>query len=259
MKPRFGIALACGLAAVTSAPVTSEAGTPSPRQFTVDFAGCTEFAGVGPVDLAAAQALVPSGFTTLTVGSGGAIVVRATACDSFVVNGGAAQPGIISQIGVEIVPPDNTGDINNYTLLYVTNDRDLAEAYRGLGLPAIFDPTLTYEFTYDSSGSAGELYVTAQGPELPAYFLFGTETDPTAPGSDFKANWWYKTPSGATMKQAGDYPDIAFGTASVTVYTSKNSTLGNLMGGNSDGDFHYLPLRGVYSSAHLVVTVTKTH
>lgn len=49
---------------------------------------------------------------------------------------------------------------------------------------------------------------------LPAYFLTGTETDPTAPGSDFKANWWYAT-SHEIVKQASDFPDIAFGTASI--------------------------------------------
>jgi hypothetical protein len=108
---------------------------------------------------------------------------------------------------------------------------------------------------YDSSGKAGTLYVEAEGAGLPAYFLTGTETDPTAPGSDFKANWWYAN-SRQVVKQASDFPDIAFGASSITLYTDKNSALGVLIGGNSDSNFSFLPVRGVYPSAHMIVTVT---
>ena len=94
-----------------------------PRGFIVDFFACTEFAGVGPVDFARASTLVPPGFTTLNVGAAAAIVVRATSCASAAVDKARGAPTIVSQIGIEIVPPDKTGDINNYTLLYVTITR----------------------------------------------------------------------------------------------------------------------------------------
>lgn len=228
---------------------------PGDRGFTVDFSQCTEAVGVGPVDFARASALVPSAFTTLPVGSTAAIVVRATSCAGAKVNGASPVPTIISQIGIEIVPPDGTGDINNYTLIYVTNNEDLTEASRTVGLPAFFDPTITYEFTYNLTGKAGELYVEAAGEGLPAYFLSGTETDPAGAGFDFKANWWFKGPAGI-IKQASDFPNIAFGTASVSLHTSRSSLLGRLIGGNTDADFHFLPLRGVYASAHMDVTVS---
>jgi hypothetical protein len=226
------------------------------RGFSVDFSQCTEFAGVGPVDLAKASSLVQPAFTTLPVGSTAAIVVRATSCAGAQVNGGAAVPTIISQIGIEIVPPDGTGDINNYTLIYVTDNAQLALAFRLVGLPAIFDPTITYEFTYDATGKSGELYVEAGGAGLPAYFLTGTETDPTGAGSDFKANWWFAGPAGV-IKQASDFPNIAFGTTNVSLHTTRESALGKLIGGNSDADFHFFPVRGVYVTAHMDVTTSS--
>lgn len=245
--------LALAVAGV-AAPASAQAQLGAPG-FSVDFSQCTEFAGVGPVDLARASSLVPSAFTTLPVGSTAAIVVRATSCASAQVNGADGVPTIISQIGIEIVPPDGTGDINNYTLIYVTDNVQLALAFRLAGLPALFDPTLTYEFTYDSTAKSGELYVESQGPGLPPYFLTGTETDPSGAGSDFKANWWYQGFAGV-IKQASDFPDIAFGTANVSLHTSRESALGKLIGGNTDADFHFLPVRGVYAAAHMDVTIS---
>jgi len=224
------------------------------KGFVVDFTQCTEFAGVGPVDLAKASALVPPVFTTQPAGTTAAIVVRATSCGDVSVNGGRPVPTIISQIGVEIVPPDGTGDINNYTLIYLSNNPELVLAFNRAGVPAALDPDLKYEFTYDSSGTAGELYVEADAFNLPAYFLTGTETDPSGAGSDFKANWWFATPR-EIVKQASDFPDIAFGTSNISLHTTRTGMLGKLIGGNTDSDFHFLPVRGVYASAHMQVTV----
>ena len=231
----------------------------SNRGFSVDFAQCTEAVGVGPVSLAKATSLVPAPFTVLpivaTPASTAAIVVRATSCSSVKVNGGAGVPTNISQIGLEIVAPDNTGDINNYTLIYVSNNPELVTAFLHAGVPAIFDPSLTYQFTYDNTGTAGEVYVAVDGEGLPAYFISGTETDPTAPGFDFKANWWFAADK-AVIKQASDFPDIAFGTANIALHTDRTSMLGQLIGGNTDADFHYLPIRGKYPLAHMDVIVS---
>jgi len=208
------------------------------------------------VDFARASSLVQPAFTTLPVGSTAAIVVRATRCASAQVNGGAGVPTIISQIGIEIVPPDGTGDINNFTLIYVTDNAQLALAFRLVGLPAVFDPSIAYEFTFDSTSKSGELYVEAGGASLPAYFLTGTETDPSGGGFDFKANWWFQGFAGV-IKQASDFPNIAFGPANVSLHTSRESVLGKLIGGNSDADFHFLPVRGVYAAAHMDVTTSS--
>lgn len=146
------------------------------RGFSVDFSQCTEAVGVGPVSLSKASVLVPSVFNVLSVPNANAsptagIVVRATSCAGVRVDGGPAVPTKISQIGVELVPPDGTGDINNYTLVYVSNNGELVEAFHHAGVPALFDSSLTYQFTYDSTGVGGEIYVEAEGFGLPAYFI----------------------------------------------------------------------------------------
>jgi hypothetical protein len=227
----------------------------SNRGFSVDFSQCTEAVGVGPVSPQKAAALVPAPFVTVASPNATAeIVVRATSCEGVKVNGGAAVPTNISQIGIVIVPPDGTGDINNYTLLYLSNNPELVTAFNHAGVPALLDSTLTYQFTYDTTGTGGEVYVKAEGPGSPAYFISGTETDPTAPGFDFKANWWFNGDKGS-VKQASDFPDIAFGIATITLHADRMSALGQLIGGNTDSDFHYLPIRGKYPTAHMDVTV----
>jgi hypothetical protein len=217
------------------------------RSFTVHFAGCTEFAGWGPVSLAEAQPFVPTGYAIAGAAMGqAAIVVRATSCQGVAVGQSPAQPTELSQIGINLVAPDGTGDINNYTVIYVTNNQALAEHFQIAGLPAVFDPQLTYEYTSDSMETSGELYVAAAGKGLPAYFLFGTESDPL-PNSQqtFLANWWF-TGHGYKMKQSTAFPVISFGTAAVTLYTSNTSLVGNLIGGNTASNFSFLSVLGVY-------------
>lgn len=250
------LAMICVVLVGFSTSSVARADEPDSRGFSVDFSQCTEFAGVGPVDFARASSLIQPAFTTLRAGSSAAIVVRATSCAGAQVDGGSIVPTIISQIGIEIVPPDGTGDINNYTLTYVTDNAQLALAFHRVGLPVIFHPTITYEFTYDSTGKSGELYVEAEGAGLPAYFLTGTETDPSGGGSDFKANWWYKGFAGV-IKQASDFPNISFGPAYVTLHTGRESVLGRLIGGNTDTDFHFFPVRGIYPAAHMDVTTSS--
>jgi len=230
------------------------------RSFTVHFAGCTEFAGWGPVSLAKAQPLVPPGYVIAGAGPGQAgIVVRATSCEGVSIGQSPAQPTVVSQIGINLVAPDGTGNINNYTVIYVTNNQVLATYFQIAGLPAVFDPQLTYEYTSaEASGIVGQIYVTAAGEELPAYFLFGTETDPPLNSQQsFLANWWFTGDAGK-MKQSTSFPVISFGTATVTLYTSKNSPLGDLIGSNTDSNFSILSVRGVYPAATMNVTLSRT-
>jgi hypothetical protein len=166
----FGFALLW--AAALSAPAQTR------TDFTVDFANCSEFAGEGPVSLAAAAPLVPKRFTIAGAESGTAnIVIRATSCASVKVNGRDPQPTNLSQIGINIVAPDGTGDINNYTLVYVSNNPLLVENFLAAGLPAHYDPQLTYEYTAPSSGD-GNLYASAASWDLASYFIYGPETAP---------------------------------------------------------------------------------
>ena len=227
--------------------------------FSVDFFNCTEFAGEGPVSLAKAAPLVPQGYTVAGASSGMAnIVIRATSCASATVDGRFAQQTNLSQIGVNIVSPDGTGTINNYTLVYLSNNPALVSAFNLAGLPAQFDPQLTYQFSAPVT-EKGNLYVAAGSPEVAPYFIYGPETPPAPNSAEvFLANWWYspKTLFGnRQMRQQTLFPAISFGGSTVSFYTSSTSLLGGLIGGNTFNNFSALALRGVYANAHMEVTV----
>lgn len=163
------------------------------------------------------------------------------------------MPTIISQIGINIVSPDGTGTINNYMLIYVTNNPFLAQAFERVGVPASYDPTITYEYTRDSTGDGGVLYGAVPNADIPAYFLYGPETEPPPNTQQlFIANWWHGTP--IRVRQQTTFPAISFGTSNVTLYTSAVSPLGQQIGGNAYDNFSVLALRGEYASAEMVVS-----
>jgi hypothetical protein len=248
-----------GLALIILAlALTLTASAQSRTDFTVDFTNCSEFAGEGPVSLAAAAPLVPRGYTITGAAEGTAnIVIRATSCTSAAVNGHDPRPTNLSQIGINLVSPDGSGDINNYTLIYVSNNPLLVESFIAAGLPARYDPQLTYEYTASSSGD-GNLYVSVDSGDLPPYFIYGPEAAPPPDSASvFLANWWYTPRGGRQMRQQTLFPAISFGTSSVTFYTAANSALGKLIGGNTFGNFSVLALRGVYPSAHMEVTASR--
>jgi hypothetical protein len=222
--------------------------------FTADFTNCSEFAGWGPVaNTPLATSLVPANFTTLLESGQATIVIRASRCEGVSINGSKPVPTTLSHIGIGVVSPDGSGTINNYTLVYLTNNPLLAESFQHAGMPAIFDPTLAYEYSGDAT-TGGSLYVGASAPfGLPPYFLAGTEQAASGPQL-FIANWWFLGHEGV-IKQQTTFPAIAFGAADVTFHTSENSLVGKLIGGNSDANFPFFNARGVYSTAPMVVTV----
>ena len=223
------------------------------RGFNAEFTNCSEFAGWGPVaNTPLAKSLVPAKFTTLLESGQATIVIRASSCEGVSINGSKPVPTTLSHIGIGVVSPDGSGTINNYTLVYLTNNPELAESFQHAGMPAIFDPTLAYEYS-GTETTGGSLYVGASAPWLSPYFLAGTEQAATGPQL-FIANWWYLGQEGV-IKQQTTFPAIAFGAADVIFHTSENSLVGKLIGGNADANFPYFNARGAYTTAQMVVTV----
>ncbi len=225
------------------------------RGFTTQFSHCSEFAGEGSVSLGAAQKLVPASYTINGAASGTApIVIRMTQCAGVQVQGTPWLPTTISQIGINIVSPDGTGTINNYVIVYVSNNPFLVRALQGAGAPAHYDPTITYQYTLGSDGVSGTLYGAAPNPGVPAYFLYGPETEPPPNSAQlFIANWWFG--ERAVVKEATTLSAISFGTSGVTFYTSKSSVLGALIGGNAYSAFTILSLHGEYDTGTMIVSV----
>src|SRR5215471_17498970 len=113
-----------------------------PSDFSVEFTDCVETIGVTLLPTSQVEDLIPSGFHV--VGEGlpvTPIVVRSAHC-RISVDGQRARVGTVVQIGAVIVPPDFTGDINNYTLWYYTSDPKLAQQLRQAGVAAQWVPGL---------------------------------------------------------------------------------------------------------------------
>src|SRR5437762_1045371 len=89
--------------------------------FTATLKNCTELIGFGPVPFAPARSLVPGSYALVSFNGSAGLVVRASRCEGVGVDSSPERPAIVTQVGIAVIPPDGTGDINNYTLLYATD------------------------------------------------------------------------------------------------------------------------------------------
>lgn len=241
--------------ATAAAVAAADDGPRAPSSFAVVFATCTEFAGLAPVPLASVQGRLPAGYTPASMGAGLAgFVARAARCERVSVDGGPAEPASVSHIGINLVAPDGTGDINNYTLMYVTDSARLAARLRGAGLPVRLDKGLVYEV--NPAGAGLRLFAQVDAGRDGVYVLEGPVTDPAA-GSEFPflANWWYGGRAGR-VKMSTQIPAIGFGTTDVALLTARASTPGELTGANRTL-FPLLSVRGRFAQAVMTVTVAR--
>jgi hypothetical protein len=225
----------------------------SQRGFTVSLRDCTELIGLGPVDFAKARSLVPISYSLVPFNGSAGLVVRASRCAGTGVDSSAEKPAIVAQVGIAIIPPDGTGDINNYTLLYATDHQQLAQVLNQAGLPAVLDRALAYELTPDSNGH-GEVYVGVSPALQPAWFLTGAADTPPSAGGPVVANWWFQGSHGV-IKMSTSIASIRYGAAGFSLHTSKMSVLGGLIGGNTDANFVFFNALGAFTGANLAASV----
>lgn len=230
-------------------------------ELTVQFAQCTEFVGVAPVDALKARALVPARYALVGDAAGARLVVRVADCAAVRVGPLPARPGRVAQIGLIIVSPDGTGtdpntSINNYTLSYASNSPALVAALRAAGVPAALDAGLAYEVT-PPSGPGSEFYaaVSRVAEGSPTWFLHGSVNTPTF-ATSFLANWW-RAEGGRQTKMATDIASISFDFASqLSFTTSRLNTIGRLMGSNRAPAF-VQSFRGAFAAGTMVVSVER--
>jgi len=219
------------------------------RDLSVDFSSCTEFAGIGFVPAANARPLVPARYVLAGDATNALIVVRTARCEQTFVDGLRSHPGSLSQIGISLVGPDLTADINNYTLWYTTTDPLLAAGLLTKGVRAELDPSL--RFAFEPSGPGGSLAVADHPLFAPAYQLRGPVVTPTAAPVVFTASWWQNSAS-STSQMRSTFPAIRFGSGTTTLTTDPHSALGRLIGGASL-TFAALDSYNSFESAHMVV------
>ena len=222
--------------------------------FGVEFTDCVETIGVGLVPTQQVQPLVPAEFHLVGEGQPVTpIVVRTSRCGGIAVDGHNSKPGSVVQIGVVIVPPDFSGDINNYTLWYYTSDAKLAHQLQKLGVDAQHVPTIDYD--YEPGGASLPLFVAVPRPGSPRLWLDGTVIESTTPAGSFEAIWWAKV-NGGRVRMDTLVPEIFIGGADLTLTTAASGALGQVIGGTSAG-FPILQQFNTFASAHLGVSIAS--
>lgn len=251
----------CGLLTVLAMPAISQADDrPRPQPLTVNFKDCTEFVGVAAVDEAKARALVPERYQLVVDQAGAKLVVRIANCQGIAVNSTNYQPGTVAHIGIMLYSPDGTAtdpnnSINNYTLSYTSNLKNLVNALNKQDIPAKLDDNLSYEV--NPVNASNELYtnINPQAKNPVAWSLHGTVNTPQFP-SDFLANWWFLSRK-AELKMATDIPVIYFDfNSTVSFFTSRNNPIGQLLGSNSIANFP-LSFRGQFASGQMQVSQNR--
>lgn len=246
----FGVLTCAGCGdPASSESVSTESLAVSNKDFDVDFAGCSEFAGIGFVPRASAAPLVPAGYTLAGTAENAVIVVRVASCDAVSVGGKQSSPGTVAQIGLSLVGGDATADINNYTLWYTTDHSLLHAKLTAAGVDAIKENDVEYSLAV--SGGTGSLDASSGTAQTPDYDVNGGVVVPTSSPTTFTASWWQNGQHGVVRSRTV-FPDIRFSGASMTLTTPAGSALANLIGGTSLV-FPLLDSHNGFDSAHLEV------
>lgn len=197
--------------------------------FQVRFDSCVESIGVGLAPTPSIQSQIPDGF--IPVGANDPvtpIVVRTARCNLSIL-GHVRERRKIVQIGAVIVPPDGTGDINNYCIYYYTDDLVLALALNLSGVKAQYVPVLQYNVGVD-----GDFSVRVPIPANPRLAIRGSVVPSNVPVGAFVANWWQSGYLGS-VKMTTTVPAIKIGGADLQLTTPSNSSLASLLGTSEVG------------------------
>lgn len=248
MKRLFAVWIAVGLLAVTGASRAEDKKSDA-KGFSVEFTHVVESIGVDLVPTELAQLLVPDDF--ILAGDGGPVtpIVVRTAHADISINGGRPRRGTIVQIGLVIVPPDFSGDINNYLLDYYTTDARLAHHLNKLGVNARHVENIDFDLDRDHGADTAQMTVS-----VPRTLSLSGEVaaSHTAAGS-FDAIWWSQTSKGI-LRMETSVPEIFIGTADLELTTDPDGPLGQLLGGGTS-NFVVLQQFNLFRKAQMEVSV----
>jgi hypothetical protein len=266
---QFGIQLAwfrrsavivCAVVLVTSLGGVAHAGQKPavavqlpPASSGVEFTDCSELASITTISTTHARSVVPESFTLAGDASGAPFVVRVAHCRAVSVNGSAPEAATVAQLGVSIVSPDGTGDINNYTAWYYTTSLRLAVTLQPLGVPAQWTPQLGYDLL-SNSASTGTLRIDLAAGH-PAFRVTAPVVEPVAAPVAFQANWWIQSGARRT-KMSTPIPALRFGSASALLSTPRVGQLGQLLDG-STATFALLDSYNRFALAHMTVSANR--
>lgn len=217
----------------------------------VSFQDCSEVASITTISVAKARTVVPTSFTLAGDATGAPFVVRIANCNAVRIDGGAPEAGTVAQLGISVVSPDGSGDINNYTAFYYTTSSRLAKELKKRGVPAEHVPDLTYAIS--GSGASKTLSIDVPVDCHESFHVGAPIVEPGTFAIPFTANWWVQKGNKRT-KMSTPIPSIRFGGATATLDASHFSDLRTLLG-RSTTTFTLLDSFNRFASAPMTVTV----
>jgi hypothetical protein len=254
----LAVSTGCGVAPSGGSEKVERTAQADSTGFTVSLTRCVESIGVGLVPTASARAYVPAKY--VLVGDGQPVtplVVRTSRCEAISVAGREPERGAVAQVGAVIVPPDFTGDIDNYTFFYFTTSEALASSLSAAGVDArhVADIDYDYDRDFDTTPDGDDTAFAVRVPARaePGFALAGTVSPSYSPSGSFLANWWQDGASG-TVKMSTDVPVIDIGGASLTMTTDPGDALGQLFGAGTVA-FPVLQQFNLFRDATLTVSV----
>jgi hypothetical protein len=184
----IAVLVVTGLGGIAHAGPTPAAVQQSRPSFGVQFTDCSELASITTITTAEAHTVVPASFTLAGGVDSVPFVVRVANCRSVSIDGNASEAATVAQLGVSIVSPDGTGNINNYSAWYYTTSLRLALKLRGSGVPSQWVPRLGYD-VLPNSATTGRLRIDVAAGH-PAFRVTAPVVEPVADAVPFQANWW---------------------------------------------------------------------
>lgn len=232
--------LAC---AASSATAADRANT----DFAVSFSDCAEFVGIGYVPAERARPLVPDSYELLIASEQALLVVRVVDCAELAVDGKAARPARLAQIGIAIAGGDASADINNYLVWFATDHGELHGKLQAAGIANANDQQLSLLV----SGATGSLSVDVSAPRFPDYPVL-VESEPTGElpyPPEFVATWWADGSRG-TVAMNTQFPHIVFGDRDSVLHVEPETALHALIGSDSYL-FEYLDSYNEFEDAYM--------
>ena len=209
---------------------------------------CIEGVGMTMVATDAARTLVPAPFRLVGEDDSATPLVVLAVRGEIALGEHQPTTGIIAQIGLVIVPPDGTGDINVFTCWYYTSHAELARHLRHQGIDGQHVPHMNY--TYGPNGVDAGFRVVVGQPGQPLFSIDGSVQQPREQ-IRFVANWWASS-QGGSVKMTTRIPEAFVGEASLTLTTDLYSALGQLVGAAS-ADFSVLQRFNAFAHAEFSI------
>jgi hypothetical protein len=195
------------------------------------FADCEEWVGFETVALERVRHHVPARYRLLYEEVGKAsLFLRAWRCRSVSVDGGSAHSAVGSAVGVEVHPPDGTGDLNFYWLEGVTNSRQVhAWLAGGAALETRHAGGLAFDWQVPPFPLQSPFRYRAPSPSPSPFTLSGTGGGGSPQILPSGINWWQDTPPGR-VKLATPPHRFRLGVGQGAIEVEPGSQLAEILG-----------------------------